>query len=68
MTLLRQPSVHPDYRLKEKHVMKPSTDDKARGKLREAKGTIKEKVGRMSNNPELEADGKAEKNAGKAQN
>ena len=48
--------------------MKPSTDDKARGKLREAKGTIKEKVGRMINNPELEADGKAEKNAGKAQN
>jgi len=49
--------------------MKPSTDDKARGKPREAKGAIKEKVGRMTNNPELEADGKAaEKNAGKAQN
>ncbi|MFZ1136088.1 MAG: CsbD family protein [Candidatus Korobacteraceae bacterium] len=48
--------------------MKPSTDDKATGKLHEVKGTIKEKVGEITNNPDLEADGKAEKNAGKAQN
>ena len=48
--------------------MKPSTEDKTTGKLHEAKGTIKEKVGELTNNPDLEADGKAEKNAGKAQN
>ena len=48
--------------------MKPSTDDKAIGKLHEVKGTIKEKVGEITNNPELEADGKAEENAGKVQN
>ena len=48
--------------------MKPSPDDKATGKLHEVKRTIKEKVGEITNNPELEADGKAEKHAGKAQN
>ena len=49
-------------------MMKPSTDDKTTGKLHEVKGTIKEKVGEITNNPDLEADGRAEKNAGKAQN
>ena len=49
-------------------MMKPSTDDKATGKLHEAKGTIKEKVGELINNPDLEAEGRAEKNAGKVQN
>jgi uncharacterized protein YjbJ (UPF0337 family) len=68
MTLLRPGPIHPLYHKKEKHVMKPSTDDKATGKLHEVKGTIKEKVGEITNNPDLEADGKAEKNAGKAQN
>ena len=48
--------------------MKPSTDDKTTGKIHEAKGTIKEKVGQLTGNEELEADGKAEKNAGKVQN
>jgi len=48
-------------------MMKPSTDDKTTGKLHEVKGTIKEKVGKLTNNPELEADGRAEKHAGKAQ-
>jgi len=48
-------------------MMKPSTDDKATGKIHEVKGTIKEKVGQITDNPELEAAGKAEKNAGKAQ-
>jgi len=47
--------------------MKPSTEDKATGKLHELKGTIKEKVGEITDNSDLEADGKAEKNAGKAQ-
>ena len=49
-------------------MMKPSTDDKATGKLHEVKGTIKEKIGKITNDPELEAEGRAEKNAGKVQN
>ena len=48
--------------------MKPSTEDKTTGKLHQVKGTIKEKVGELTNDPALEADGRAEKNAGKAQN
>lgn len=47
---------------------KPSTDDTTTGKLHEIKGTIKEKAGELTGNPELEADGKAEKNAGKILN
>lgn len=48
-------------------MMKPSTDDKATGKLHEVKGAIKEKVGEVTNNPDLEAEGRAEENAGKVQ-
>ena len=47
--------------------MKTSTDDKTTGKLHEVKGTIKETVGKITNDPNLEADGRAEKNAGKVQ-
>jgi len=47
---------------------KPSTRDRATGKLHEVKGTLKEKVGDIINNPDLEAEGRAEKNAGKVQN
>jgi uncharacterized protein YjbJ (UPF0337 family) len=49
-------------------MMKPSTDDKTTGKLHEVKGKIKEKVGELTKNPDVEADGRAEKNAGKVQN
>ena len=49
-------------------MMKPSTDDKTTGKIHEVKGTIKEKVGELTRTPDLEADGRAEKNAGKVQN
>ena len=49
-------------------MMKPSTDDKTTGKLHEVKGTIKETVGQLTKNRDLEAEGKAEKNAGKVQN
>ena len=49
-------------------MMKPSTDDKTTGKLHEVKGIIKEKVGELTKNPDLEAEGRAEKNAGKVQN
>jgi uncharacterized protein YjbJ (UPF0337 family) len=47
--------------------MKLSTDDKTTGKLHEVKGAVKQTAGELTNNPNLEADGRAEKNAGKAQ-
>ena len=49
-------------------MMKPSVDDKTTGKIHEVKGNIKEKVGEITRNPDLEAEGRAEKNAGKAEN
>jgi uncharacterized protein YjbJ (UPF0337 family) len=48
--------------------MKPSTEDKAEGKLHEVKGKIKEEVGKATNDPNLEVTGDAEKKAGKVQN
>jgi len=48
--------------------MKQSTQDKAAGKFHEVEGAIKQKAGEISNDPDLEADGIAEKNAGKVQN
>jgi uncharacterized protein YjbJ (UPF0337 family) len=48
--------------------MKPSTEDKTTGKLHEVKGAIKQEAGELTKNPNLEADGRAEKNAGKVQN
>ena len=48
--------------------MKLSTEDKTKGKLHEVKGTIKQTVGELTNDPNLEANGRAEKNAGKVQN
>jgi uncharacterized protein YjbJ (UPF0337 family) len=56
---------HP--RIKERIMMKPSTDDKTRGNLHEVKGAIKQKAGELTENPNLEADGRAEKNDGKVQ-
>ena len=47
--------------------MKPSTKDQAKGKLHEVKGDIKQKAGRATNNPKLEAEGQDEKIAGKFQ-
>jgi uncharacterized protein YjbJ (UPF0337 family) len=47
--------------------MKPSTVDQAKGKFHEVKGTVKEKVGRATNDPDLEGEGQAEKVAGKVQ-
>ena len=49
-------------------MMKPSTDDKTTGKLHEVKGTIKQTIGQLTKDPNLEAEGRAEKNAGKVQN
>jgi uncharacterized protein YjbJ (UPF0337 family) len=49
-------------------MMKPSTQDKTAGKLHEVTGTIKQKAGEITKNPNLEANGRTEKNAGKVQN
>jgi uncharacterized protein YjbJ (UPF0337 family) len=49
-------------------MMKPSTNDRTAGKVHEIKGAIKQKAGELNRNPNLESDGRAEKNAGKAQN
>jgi uncharacterized protein YjbJ (UPF0337 family) len=45
--------------------MKPSTEDEIAGKLHEVKGKIKEKVGHLTNNSDLEAEGIGEKIGGK---
>ena len=47
--------------------MKPSTKDQIKGKLHEMKGKVKAKVGQVTNNPNLEAEGENEKLAGKVQ-
>ena len=47
--------------------MKQSTQDKAKGTFHEVKGRVKEKVGRATNNPDLEAKGQVEKIGGKVQ-
>ncbi|MGA2741659.1 MAG: CsbD family protein [Bryobacteraceae bacterium] len=47
--------------------MKNSTKDQAAGKAHEVKGAVKEKIGHMTNNPELESEGQDEKTGGKIQ-
>jgi uncharacterized protein YjbJ (UPF0337 family) len=47
--------------------MKPSTKDELEGKLHEAKEKVKEKVGQVTNNPDMKTDGQGEKVAGKVQ-
>ena len=47
--------------------MKPSTENKIAGKVHEVKGTIKEQVGHLTNDPDLEGEGIGEKIAGKVQ-
>jgi uncharacterized protein YjbJ (UPF0337 family) len=54
--------------LKEENTMKPSTQDQAEGTFHEVKGKIKEKVGEVTNNPNLTDEGTAEKTSGKVQN
>jgi uncharacterized protein YjbJ (UPF0337 family) len=61
-------TIEPYSGTEEKVMMKPSTDDKTAGRIHQVKGTIKEKVGELTNNFDLEAEGRAEKNAGKVQN
>lgn len=47
--------------------MKPSTRNEIAGKVHEVKGKIKEKVGRLTNDPDLEGEGIGEEIAGKIQ-
>jgi len=47
--------------------MKSSTKDKAEGALHEVKGKAKEVAGKITDNPKLTTEGKAEQLAGKAQ-
>jgi uncharacterized protein YjbJ (UPF0337 family) len=49
------------------NVMKARTKDEVAGKIHEVKGTVKEKVGKLTNNRNLEAEGKVEKVAGTVQ-
>jgi uncharacterized protein YjbJ (UPF0337 family) len=49
-------------------MVKPSTEDQTAGKLHEVKGTIKQKIGEVTKNTDLEDDGRAEKSVGKVQN
>ena len=47
--------------------MKPSTEHEIAGKVHEVRGTIKEKVGQLTNDSHLEAEGIGEKIGGKIQ-
>jgi uncharacterized protein YjbJ (UPF0337 family) len=47
--------------------MQNSTKDKVEGKFHEVKGKVKEKVGRATNDPNMEAEGQDEKVGGKIQ-
>ena len=47
--------------------MKPSTKDQVEGKAQEIKGAIKEQVGHISKDSDLEAEGTVQKLTGKAQ-
>ncbi len=47
--------------------MKDSVKDKAEGTMHDVKGSIKEKVGKVTNNPNLQDEGQAEKVGGKVQ-
>jgi uncharacterized protein YjbJ (UPF0337 family) len=45
--------------------MKRSIRDKAKGNFHEVKGKVKEKIGRATNKPNLQAEGLGERIAGK---
>jgi uncharacterized protein YjbJ (UPF0337 family) len=47
--------------------MKDSVKDKVEGAVHDAKGAVKEKLGRTTKNPNLEDEGTAEKVGGKVQ-
>jgi uncharacterized protein YjbJ (UPF0337 family) len=45
-----------------------STHDRVEGKVHEAKGAVKEKIGQMTNDPQLQDEGTVEKFNGKVEN
>ena len=47
--------------------MKPSSKDEVAGEIHRVKGAVKEKVGKATSNPDLEAEGKIERVAGSVQ-
>ncbi len=47
--------------------MKQGSKDEAEGTFHDLKGTIKNKVGKLTNNPDLEDEGTVEKIGGKIQ-
>ena len=47
--------------------MKDSLKDKVEGGAHELKGSVKQKVGEVTNNPDLESEGAGEKLGGKVQ-
>jgi uncharacterized protein YjbJ (UPF0337 family) len=47
--------------------MNPSTKDEIKGTVHEVKGEVKETAGKVTNNPNLQAEGNAEKNTGKVE-
>ena len=47
--------------------MKSSIRDKAEGTASQIKGAIKEKIGKATNKPHMQAEGNDEKNGGKIQ-
>jgi len=47
--------------------MKPGIRDEVEGKLHNLKGRVKAKAGKLTNDPDLEAEGEAEEIAGKVQ-
>lgn len=47
--------------------MNSSTKDQVKGKMHEVKGDLKEKAGRATNNPNLEAEGQDESLGGTVQ-
>jgi uncharacterized protein YjbJ (UPF0337 family) len=48
-------------------MIRQSTKDKAKGSVHELKGTMKRKMGKLTNNRRLEAEGVVEKVLGKIQ-
>ena len=48
--------------------MNPGTNDQVEGKIHEVKGKVRQIAGQVVGDPDLEADGQAEKLVGKVQN
>jgi uncharacterized protein YjbJ (UPF0337 family) len=48
-------------------MIRPSTQNEVTGKIHQVKGTIKEKLGQLTDNPKLEIEGTAENLAGHLQ-